>query len=71
LDLAAVDADNVGSLPQAQVTTTNGGEMAIRFGERILIEGVITRATPHGRVLDADSDRMVVTRVAVEGSDGR
>lgn len=70
-DLAAVDADNVGSLPQAQVTKNGVGETTIRFGERIVIEGVITLATPRGRLLSADPDRMVVTRVAVEGSDGR
>lgn len=70
LDLAAVDADQLRRLPQSQVTTNGAGETTMRFGERIVVVGVITRATPRGRVLSADSDRMVVIRVAVQGSDG-
>jgi hypothetical protein len=46
LDLAAVDADHVGRLPQAQLTTNGAGETTIWFGERIVIEGVITQARP-------------------------
>lgn len=69
LDLAAVDADHVGRLPRVEVTTNGAGETTIRFGERILVEGVIIRATPGGRV--AEPDRMFVTNVVVEGSDGR
>lgn len=69
LDLAAVDADHVGRLPWVEISTNGTGETTIRFGERIVVEGVITRASPGGRV--ADPDRILVTGVAVEGSDGR
>lgn len=65
LDLAAVDADHIQRLPHAEVDTGSAGETTIRFGERIVIEGIITRASPRTMV-NSDGDRMLVTRLAVD-----
>ena len=69
LDLAAADADHLQRLPHAEINTNGAGKTTIRFGERIVIEGIVTGASP-GPALHTDGDRIVVTRIAVD-RDGR
>jgi hypothetical protein len=68
LDLAAVDAARLERLPTVEVST-DGGETIIDFGGEIVVRGVIYSSDVEGRQGRGNTDRIVITRLEVKGSD--
>lgn len=68
-DLAAVDADALERLPEAQVETDATGETQLSFGSSVLIRGVVS--VGELARAGADGDGILITSVNIEGDEVR